>query len=82
MAFPAVDNLSVILSAVEFVSTDASVPFKFLELDVSLNCNSPVLNCKFPVTFGSGMRKVPSTLPVGSVISLLPATGVATSEKD
>ena len=35
-----------------------------------------------PAIFGSGIRKVPSSLPVASVISLLPAIGVATSEKD
>ena len=66
----------------ELSSADASDPVRFLELEVSLNCISPVLNCKLPAIFGSGIRKVPSTLPVASVINLLPAIGVATSEKD
>ena len=74
-------NWSVNASAVLFVSADAALPVKLSALDVILNSNSPVWNFKLPVTLGSGIKNVPSTLPLAFVISWLPATGVDASEK-
>ena len=39
----------------------------FVELDVNLNVLSPVLNLGLPIMFGSGIVKIPLTVPVASV---------------
>ena len=50
------------------------------ELEVSLNCTSPVENLGLPEIYGSGIVNVPSTLPFVAEINGLPATIVESLE--
>ena len=59
-------------SAFPAVST-AAASCELVEDEVNLNVLSPVLHLGLLFTFGSGIEKVPDTLPFASVIKLPPS---------